>query len=191
MNLRSPVKQKKEVMLLREDYRFMTLEVERETDYVAYCKKKEGIAYRIFKLGPGWTEKIVRFLTVEGIPIVHYVKASKEKAEATLEEYLKIIWTDTAYNNLPRALKEKLQEGGVGVTVEIQPLIPNLEMQKALDSLKAEGMLYDADIDNLSEFGLAKGVKKWTDKMIDKLPWILAGIGLTYILQGIGLIKGL
>ena len=63
---------KKEVMLLRpNDNRYATLPVDRETDEGVYCKKVDGIQYRFYKTGPGWTGGMVRFLGVEGLSLIH------------------------------------------------------------------------------------------------------------------------
>jgi hypothetical protein len=185
---------KKEVMLLNpEDHRFTTLKVDRETDEVIYCKKHDGILYRFFKLGPGWTEKAVRFLAVEGTPLVSYIKKEGEETEdviTDLESYLRIIWTDKGYNGLPRPLKEKVNETNTGTTVTVLPFIPDEDIQNKFDELKAEGVLYDADLNNLANLGTAKEVKSWVDKTMDRIPWVLAGFGLTYVLMGLGVLKG-
>jgi len=195
MQLRRPG-QKKEVMLLNpEDNRYTTLKVDRETESVIYCKKHDGILYRFFKLGPGWTEKAVRFLAVEGTPLVSYIKREGagdkgKKAETDLESYLKIIWTDKGYNGLPQALREKVDETYIGTTVTVLPFVPDEDMQQKFDELKAEGVLYDADLDNLAKLGTAKEVKKWVDRAMDRLPWVGMGVGLTYVLMGLKVLRG-
>jgi len=183
--------QKKEVMLLNpEDHRFTPLQVERETDSVIYCKKHDGILYRFFKLGPGWTGKNVRFLAVEGTPLVSYIKAAKKTASAGLEEYLRIIWTNKGYDELlPDLLKEQVENNSIGTTVEVKPIIPDEDTQAKFNELKADGILYDADLDNLAKLGTAEITMKFTDKIFDKFPWILAGFGINYILIALGVLK--
>lgn len=195
INLKRPG-QKKEVMLLNpEDNRYTTLKVDRETESVIYCKKHDGILYRFFKLGPGWTEKAVRFLAVEGTPLVSYIKKEgeedeEERVETDLKSYLKIIWTEKGYDGLPKPLKEKVDETHTGTTVTVMPFIPDEDTQKKFDELKAESVLYDADLNNLANLGTAKEVKSWVDKTMDRIPWVLAGFGLTYVLMGLGVLKG-
>lgn len=183
-----PLQQKKEVMLLRDDYRFTTLIVDKETDYVNYCKKKDGVTYRIFKLGPGWTEKIVRFLAVDGMPIVHNVKASANQAVFTVEDFLRNVWGDD-FERLPDKLKQLITTSSIGVTVEIEPIMPDDNLKRVLDRIKADGMLYDADIDNLAKLGESVEKRTVTQAVMDKLPWIFAGFGLNYILMSLGVLK--
>lgn len=193
VNLRRSA-QKKEVMLLNpEDHRFTTLKVDKESEEIIYCKKHDGILYRFFKLGPGWTEKGVRFLAVEGTPIVSYIRKEGDEEEEVvtdLESCLRYIWTDKGYDGLPRPLKEKVAETHLGTTVTVIPFIPNKDIQDKFDEVKAEGVLYDADLSNLANLGTAKEVKNWVDKTMDRIPWILAGFGLTYVLMGLGVLKG-
>ena len=182
---------KKEVMLLNpEDHRFTPLRVERETDSVIYCEKHDGILYRFFKLGPGWTGKNTRFLAVEGTPLVSYIKSAKKQAQAGLEEYLRLIWTDKGYDELlPDVLKEGVETNTVGTTVDVEPIIPDEETQSKFDELKADGVLFDADLDNLANFG--KGEVRVTniDRIFDKFPWIMAGFGFNYILIALGVLS--
>jgi len=186
------LKQKKEVMLLNpDDNRFTSLKVERETESLLYCKKQDGILYRFFKLGPGWTGPIIRFLAVEGTPLISYIATQNKDGkqvtvETSLVKFLKLIWTDKGYNGLPQTLKDLAEKPPIGTTVTVQPYIPNEKTQVIFDEVKAESVLYDADLDNLSNLGVAKETKKWSDKMFDKIPWILAGFGLNYILISLG-----
>lgn len=183
----NPLKQRKEVMLLRQDKRFTTLTVEKETDEIVYCKKKDGIMYRFFKLGPGWTEKIVRFLAVEGTPLITYLAEPTQQAKATLEEYLRLAWGDDAFNGLPSALRDVLDRK-VGIIVTVKPIMPDENMKGKFNELKADGMLYDSDLENLSTFGIAKERRSHVQNIMDKLPWIMAGIGLQYILNDLGIL---
>jgi len=187
----NPIKKSKEVMLLNpEDYRFTSLDVERETESVIYCKKHDGVIYRFFKLGPGWTGPNTRFLAVEGTPLVSYIQEGKKVNEEDPETFLKAMWGEEGYNGLPDLLKEKLKDPTIGMTVTVKPFIPTKDQQKEFDELKAEGVLYDADLDNLAKLGTAKTVQKALDKVFDKIPWLLAGIGLCYALMGLGVLKG-
>ena len=185
-------KSDKEVMLLNpEDYRFTSLEVERETESVIYCKKHDGVIYRFFKLGPGWTGENTRFLAVEGTPLVSYIQEDKTKVkDASPEDALKAIMGEEGYDGLPDLLKEKIRDPALGITVTVKPIIPDDKTQAKFDELKAEGVLYDADLDNLAKLGTAKVIQKAIDKAFEKLPWLMAGMGLTYILMGMGVLKG-
>lgn len=195
INLRRPGK-KKEVMFLNpDDLRYVDIPVEKETEEIVYCKKWQGILYRFFKLGPGWTGKIIRFLAVEGYPLISWI-TGKDKdgqdlyATSTLEEFLILIWTEKGYNGLPNPLKEKVRDPPIGTIVNIKPYIPEKGMEQKFDEVKADSVLFDADLQNTAALGTAKEVKKWVDKAMDRIPWVLAGVGLTYALMGIGVLKG-
>ncbi len=185
-------KSDKEVMLLNtEDYRFTSLEVERETESVIYCKKHDGVIYRFFKLGPGWTGPNTRFLAVEGTPLVSYIQEDKTKVvDVKPEEALRAIMGEEGYDGLPDLLKEKIRDPNLGITVTVKPIIPDDKTQSKFDELKAEGVLYDADLDNLAKLGTAKVIQKAIDKAFENIPWLLAGMGLTYILMGMDVLKG-
>ena len=185
-------KSDKEVMLLNpEDYRFTSLEVDRETESVIYCKKYDDIIYRFFKLGPGWTGENTRFLAVEGTPLVSYIQEDGTKVkDVSPEEALKAIMGEEGYDGLPDLLKEKICAPDIGVTVTVKPIIPDDKTQAKFDQLKAEGVLFDADLDNLAKLGTAKERIAAMQKVFDKIPWLLAGMGVTYIFMGLGVLKG-
>ena len=196
--LLNPIGKRKEVMRLNPvDFRYTPLKVDRELEGVIYCKKHAGTQPIVFKLGPGWTsdnEKEVRFLAVEGNPMVSFIKADKGKVEESVPKFLEHVWGEKAYKNMDEVLKRKLEESSVGVTVTVAPFIPKdvePKLQQAFDEAKADSMLYESDLQNTATFGISDKVKKTLDKIVDRLPWVLAGIGLTYILQGANLIRGL
>ena len=186
---------KKEVMFLNpEDNRYITLQVERETESIVYCKKHEGVQYRFFKHGPGWSGKTTRFLAVEGAPLISYVsgkdKNGKDLWSSTdTKTFLEMALGEKHYKKLEPAIRQKLEEHCVGSTVLIKPYVPDEEMRPIFDKVKAASVLRDADINNVADLGTATVVKKNFDKIMDKIPWILAGFGLTYVLQGLGVFK--
>jgi len=187
---------KKEVMFLNpEDNRYMTLQVERETENIVYCKKHEGVQYRFFKHGPGWSGgKNTRFLAVEGAPLISYI-SGKDKNGVDLwkstdtKSFIEMALGENHYKKLESAIRQKLEEHCIGSTVLIKPYIPDESTRPIFDKVKAASVLRDADINNLADLGTATVVKKNFDKIMDKIPWILAGFGLTYVLQGLGVLK--
>ena len=186
----NPAKQKKEVMLLNpDDNRFTSLKVERETESLVYCKKHDGILYRFFKLGPGWTGNIIRFLAVEGTPVISYIQEEKTKTTEKLIDFLKLALGEDNFNKLEPALKLRLEERCIGGTVTVKPFIPDSGMQEVFDEVKAESILYDADLQNTANLGESIEIKPWTDKIFDKVPWILTGVALNYIAEAVGLLN--
>lgn len=185
--LKNPFKQNKEVMLLNpEDNRFTTLKVERETESILYCKKHDGILYRFFKHGPGWTEKMVRFFAVEGTPLISYTKNHDIKTATDMISFIKLSLGEDNFKKLEPSIKQRLEERCIGATVTIDPYEPNDKTRAIFNEVKAESILFDSDLENTANLGKSVEIKKWADKMFDKLPWILTGFGLDYILQALG-----
>jgi len=170
---------KREVMLLRtNDNRYTTLPVTRETDEGLYCKKVDGVEYRFYKTGPGWTERMVRFLGVEGTPLISYVKAA-ENVSTTISKFLRFKWGDGPYDKLPAALRKPLEEG-TGIIVNIDPIIP--EKGFGLDRVMADAILAESDRANLEEFGKSTPKKEGLKQLTMDASKILLGAFAMYFL---------
>ena len=169
----------KEVMLLRpNDGRYTTLPLDRETDEGLYCKKRDGISYRFYKTGPGWTERMVRFLGVEGTPLISYIKAG-ENITTTVSEFLRFKWGDGPYNKLPDALRKPIEEG-TGLIVTVDPIIPKKEF--GLDRVMADAVLAESDRANLDEFGKGTPKKEGMKQLTLDISKILLGAFAMYFL---------
>ena len=168
---------KREVMLLRpNDNRYTTLPVDHETDEGVYCKKVDGIQYRFYKTGPGWTGSMVRFLGVEGTPLISYIKSKKEVV-TTVSEFLRFKWGDGPYDKLPNALKKPLEKG-TGIIVNINPLIPDKKYN--LDQVMADAILKESDVANLEEFGKGTPKKESMKELVANAIQILLGAFAMY-----------
>ena len=168
---------RREVMLLRpNDNRYATLPVDRETDEGVYCKKVDGIQYRFYKTGPGWTGSMVRFLGVEGTPLISYIKSKKEVV-TTVSEFLRFKWGDKAYDKLPNALKKPLEKG-TGIIVNIDPIIPDKKYN--LDQVMADAILKESDVANLEEFGKGTPKKETMKELVANAIQILLGAFAMY-----------
>lgn len=172
---------RREVMLLRpNDGRFTTLPIERETDEGLYCKIRDGIKYVFYKTGPGWTERIVRFLAVEGTPLVSWVKAGDD-VKTTISEFLKFKWGEKVYNKLSDELRKPLEEG-TGVIVTVDPIIPDKSF--GLDRVSADAILKESDRANLDEFG--KGTPKkegMKDFMTDAIKFLTGAFAMYFLIR--------
>ncbi len=190
MNIKNPLTEKrKEVMSINlTDYGFIDEHVEKDTPGILFCKKHDGYTPLVFKAGPGFKGKLMRWLSVEGLPLVHSVKASSKKAQVSVTQYLKVVWGSNAFDGLPDILKEQLTRR-VDVTVTVEPIIPDADTKVALKKLKADGMLFDADLEKLNNYGKGTVKKKFTDQIFDKFPWVMAGFGFNYILIALGVLK--
>lgn len=170
--------QRKEVMLLRpNDGRFATLPVDRETDEGLYCRKVGGVQHRFYKTGPGWTGNLVRFLGVEGTPLISYIKEGTKKIETPVSEFLKFVWGEGPYKKLPNALKKPLEEG-IGLIVTVDPIIPDKKYH--LDQVMADAILTESDIANLDEFGKGTPKKEAMKELVANAIQILLGAFAMY-----------
>ncbi len=170
---------KREVMLLRpNDGRFATLPIEKETDEGLYCKRRDGISYRFYKTGPGWTERIVRFLGVEGTPLISWIQEGND-VTTTIEKFLRFKWGDGPYNKLPDSLKKPIEEG-TGLIVNVMPIIPAKEY--GLDRVMADAILSESDKANLDEFGKGTPKKEGFKQLTLDITKILLGAFAMYFL---------
>ena len=168
---------RKEVMLLNpNDGRFATLPVDRETDEGLYCKKVGGVQHRFYKTGPGWTGGLIRFIGVEGTPLISYIK-KKEDVKTTVEEFLRFKWGDGPYDKLPNALRKPIEKG-TGIVVTIDPIIPDKKYK--LDQVMADAILTESDIANLDEFGKGTPKKETMKELVANTIQILLGAFAMY-----------
>ena len=182
---------RKEVMNLSlVDYGFKDEKVELERDTVLFCKKHDGYTPIVFKsdTGPAWKgNKVIRWLSVEGLPLVHHVNLDGDPVIVQVKDYLKALWGDKGFNGLPKPMKEKLDQE-IGVTVSVAPIVPDEETLKTLNKIKAKSILYDQDLENTANLGKTVPPKKWHEDIMNHLPWLGFGMGLTLILQGMGIL---
>ena len=173
---------KKSVLLLRPNgFRKTTLPLDRETDEGLYCKRVGGINYRFYKTGPGWTEKDVIFLGVEGTPLISYIKKGSKRVKTTIEEFLRFKWGDGPYNKLPASLKKPLEEG-TGIIVTIDPIIP--DKGYGLDQVMADAILRESDIANLDELGKGTPKKEAMKELAANIFQILLGaFGMYFLIK--------
>jgi len=169
---------KKTVMLLRpNDGRFVDLPIASETDEGLYCKKVDGLNYRFYKTGPGWTgSNLVRFLGVEGTPLISYIKES-EYVKTSIEEFLRYAWTDKVYDKLTKNLKRPLEDG-TGLVVTVNPIIPDKSF--GLDRVMANSILKESDIQNLADFGKGTPKKETMKDLAMNIVQILLGAFAMY-----------
>lgn len=173
---------KKTVMLCRpNDGRFVDLPVARETDKGLYCKKVEGINYRFYKTGPGWTGSgLVRFLGVEASPLISYIKDS-EYVKTNIEKFLRFAWGDKVYDKLSNDLKRPLEDG-TGLVFTVDPIMPDKDY--GLDRVMADSILKESDIANLEEFGKGTPRKETMKELAMNIFQILLGaFGMYFLIK--------
>jgi len=180
---------KKEVMNLNlMDFTFKDEQVERELPSILFCKKHDGYTPIIFKSGPSWTGRLIRWLSVEALGLVHTVDITGHKVELSVIEYLKAVWGEKGYEGLPNALKQTLIEK-IGITVSVTPIEPDGETQGLINKLKAKSMLYDQNIENTRNLGESTQPKKWSETAYQTGLVLIAGIGIDRILIALGVLK--
>lgn len=180
-----PRKEVMDINLIEGSYKDET--VERETPTTLFCKKHDGYTPIFFKDEAGFNGEGKRWLSVEGLPSVNGLALDGETSVSPVD-YLKSVWGEKGYNGLPDALKEALNNK-IGITVTIRPKQLTEDEEKIYKKLKAEAMLYDANLENAKNLGESKEVKKPLDRAMEKLPWLLAGMGLWPLLQALGVLK--
>jgi len=170
------------------DFGYNDETVERDTPSILFCKKHDGYTPIIFKGGPSFKGKVIRWLSVEGLPMAHMISEADEKVEVTIKEFLKAIWGEKGFTGLPDTLKEALARK-VGVTVTVKPVIPDTATKTIIDKVKAASILYDVNVENTALLGKNEAVVKWSDRAYQTGLVLIAGIGIDRILIGLGVLK--
>ncbi len=100
------------------DKRAFTMPITSETEIALHCPKKEGVHWRFYKSGPGWTypNGSAKFDGIEGSAFTSVIKNDKP-VTLKLAEALRILWGEVAYDNMPKPMKEVVEKHQFGVTV--------------------------------------------------------------------------
>jgi len=161
--------------------RFVDIPIARETDKGVYCRKLDGLNYRFYKTGPGWTgSNLVRFLGVEGTPLISYIKQS-ECVKTSIEKFLRFAWSDKVYDKLTDDLKRPLEDG-TGLVVTVNPIIPDKGF--GLDRVMADSILKESDMANLEEFGKGTPKKETMKELAANIFQILLGaFGMYFLIK--------
>lgn len=179
-------KLRKEVMFLRpRDKRGEKLDITRETDRSVSCEKTDPV-HRFIKVGPAYVFKdgartLVRFFGVEGSAYTAQLKDEKEVKVSTAD-YLKTLWGQKIYDNLPTKMRELVEDDKIGVTIEPHKI--NAE-DEGLEKLSSDDVNDEADAiitNRLAKLGSTENVKQ---KLLGNLVWLGLGAGLYAILQNL------
>lgn len=117
------------------DHRFMDLAIDEETSISVTCKKTKGMpAQRFFKLHPGFTgvvgrflkKPITRYLGIEGTAYTWQIENNKWKKLGTLADSVRAVWGEDFWTTVPTNKREQLEDSRIQVTVGLDeaPLTP-------------------------------------------------------------------
>lgn len=131
------------------DHRFIDLDIDEETAISVQCKKKKGMPIqRFFKLNPGFTgivgrflkKPITRYLGIEGTAYTWRVEQGRWKKLGFLADAVKVVWGGEFWASVPPRQKEKLEESRIQVTVGLDeaPLTPAGMRSISEEDIKSE-----------------------------------------------------
>lgn len=117
------------------DHRFIDLDIDEETAVSVQCKKKKGMPLqRFFKLHPGFTgivgrflkKPITRYLGIEGTAYTWQIENGRWKKLGGLQDAVRTLWGEDFYATVPERQKDLLEESRIQVTVGLDeaPLSP-------------------------------------------------------------------
>lgn len=176
----------KQVLFLRpRDKRGERLDITRETDRSVLCEKSTPV-HRFIKIGSGWNIKdkgrtSTVFLGLEGSAYTAMIKEEKELKLST-EEFLRTLWGNKIYENMPDKMRDAVEKDQYGVTIE--PLKIDTEAL-GLEKLSSDDVNDESDavvLSRLSNRGQAENLKT---KLLQNLVWFGLGLGAYAILQNI------
>jgi len=123
------------IKFIPADHRFMDLGIEEETSISIECQKKKHMPpQRFFKLHPGFTgivgrflkKPITRYLGMEGTAYTWKIDAGSWHKLGTLAKAVRSVWGEDFWRTIPERQKEYLTESRIQVTVGLDkaPLTP-------------------------------------------------------------------
>lgn len=173
---RKPITQVEQ--LRPRDRRFEIMTVNTETDLSLHCKKKGGAFWRFIKRGTAWVgniggRPITKFFGVEGRAFTTIFR-DEEEVELSISEYLRDIWGEVFFNQIPEPNRRKLEN--IGLTVEPIQSFGDLD-----EGINAE-QVNDEDERNILR-GLAETAKSTTKQDIYKaaIPFLLGAFFMYFI----------
>lgn len=121
------IKPEKRVELLRpRDSRGKILAVVEETDIGLTCRESGGVTYRFIKAGRGWTynvrgKMITKFFGIEGTAYTGITRGN-ETETVSVSKFLRWIWKDKFYDQIPDKQKQAIETDVYGITIELQKI---------------------------------------------------------------------
>jgi len=181
----SPKQRKKTVKLLRPlDFRGENFPVKRdgETDKGFHCKQKGGLEKLFIKWGPSWSfPDGIEAFGVEGTPLTAH--PTLEGVKIPVSDFLKEIWTEDVYNNLPDKLRIPV-ESDIGIICGIKATMPGEDMD--LSQIETSSILRESHAANIKNYGLSTPKK---NALRDNLMTLIIG-GLCFFFGMLAQMKG-
>jgi hypothetical protein len=170
---------RKSIDVLRpRDKRAFTMPITAETEIAIQCPKKEGTHWRFYKSGPGWTfpNGAVKFHGIEGTAYTAVVKNDKP-VTMKLQEALRVLWGDDAYDKTPPKLKEIVEKHQMGVTIYPEK-IPEEDKATSLSAANIDDENDEKVLTHVAKKMQSKGKMDW----MTFLQGAAIGLAVCYIL---------
>lgn len=180
--------------ILPKDRRFVDFKIAEETAVSVECEDKKGYPpHRFLKIAQGFygtTGRFVkrtstRYLGKEGTAYLWLTEQDRlKRVDGGLPAYLKTLWGETGFNEMPKDLKTKVETSTVLVTVDLADGLTPEDMRPiSEENIKTEEDRKAAQL-------FFEGKKKE-----DRHAWVnlilagVAGFGLAAVLMLIGVLK--
>jgi len=187
----SKTNRSKEILLFRPNgYRVEPMLVENEGAFEVVSKSDENNPpYRVFKHGPAWTsDRKTYFLAMEGDPITVYVNEHDEIKYVPFREFLESFWGKEAVDRMSKTpqLQSIFNSKWAAQVTVVASDIEKIA-QPALNRIKADLILWESNINQLSEAGRATDEPTRMELLIDWATKLILGAGIMYFLikQGV------
>lgn len=137
------------IKFIPADHRFIDLAIDEETAVSVQCKKKKGLPLqRFFKLHPGFTgivgrflkKPITRFLGLEGTAYTWQIENGRWKKLGGLADAIRAVWGEDFWGSVPERQKKLIAESRIQVTVGLDeaPLTPAGQRSISEEDIKSE-----------------------------------------------------
>jgi hypothetical protein len=180
--------------LMPQDRRFVDFDIAQETAISVVCKDKKGYPpHRFLKIAEGFIgdtgfiikRAVTRYIGKEGTAYLWTVDQDQfKRIEGGMPSYLKNLWGEQTYNEMPEDLRQKVETDKVLVTVDLS------------DGLTPPGMRSLGEEDIKREEDRQACETLWAGKRREERgTWIsnliigLAGFGIACFLMVVGVLK--
>jgi hypothetical protein len=171
-------KTSKSIDVLRpRDKRAFTMPIIAETEISLRCPKKEGVYWRFYKTGPGWTfpNGLTKFFGIEGTAYTAVLRNDKP-VTMRLSQALQILWGIDDYKKMPPQMREIVEKHSIGVTISPEK-IPDEDKTGSLSAANVDDENDQKAMDRLAKAMKDKGKIDYTHVLLG----FLGGIVVAWI----------
>ena len=171
-------KTSKSIDVLRpRDKRAFTMPIIAETEISLRCPKKDGVYWRFYKTGPGWTfpKGVTKFFGIEGTAYTAVLRNDKP-VTMRLSQALQTLWGIDEYKKIPSQLRDIIEKHGFGVTISPEK-IPDEDKTGGLSAANVDDENDQKAMDRLAKAMKDKGKIDYTHVLLG----FLGGIVIAWI----------